>query len=352
MKNIIGIQQVGIGIPDVQKAWDFYRKHFGMDIPVFQEAAEAKLMTKYTGGVVHSRSAVLAINLQGGSGLEIWQYTSRGTIKPNFEVKLGDFGLFVSRIKAIDVEKTFNEFKSQKLNLISKLVKDPQGNLHFFMKDPFDNIFQIVKGNDWFRPYKHNTGGVCGGIIGVSNIENSVKFYSSILGYDKIEYDEIGTFSDLSTLPGGGAKCRRVLLNRTIENTGNFSKLLGSSQLELVQVLEGTPRKIFENRYWGDWGFIHLCFDVYNMKEIEKTLTHNGHPFTVDSNNTFDMGEASGHFAYCEDPDGYWIEFVETYKIPILKKIGWYLNLGNRNRTKPLPDWMLATMSFSRVKDK
>jgi len=34
------------------------------------------------------------------------------------------------------------------------------------------------------------------------------------------------------------------------------------------------------------------------------------------------MGEASGHFAYVEDPDGTLIEFVETHKIPIIKKLG------------------------------
>ena len=35
-QNIIGIQQVGVGIPDVQKAWEFYSRTFGMDIPIFQ----------------------------------------------------------------------------------------------------------------------------------------------------------------------------------------------------------------------------------------------------------------------------------------------------------------------------
>ena len=38
---ISGIQQVGIGIPSVERAWAWYRKYFGMRVPVFQEAAEA-----------------------------------------------------------------------------------------------------------------------------------------------------------------------------------------------------------------------------------------------------------------------------------------------------------------------
>lgn len=350
--NIIGIQQVGVGIPDAQKAWIFYRKYFGMDIPIFQESAEAKLMTPYTGGKIHSRSAVLAINLQGGSGLEIWQFTSRTPEAPKFETQLGDLGILVAKIKTRDVEETYKFYKEQKLSEISDIKKDPAGNDHFFIKDQFGNIFEIVKGNEWFRKGKHLTGGVCGAQIGVSSIEKSMKFYGDLLGYDKVVFDKTGVFDDLAYLPGNEQKVRRVLLRKSEENIGNFSKLLGSSQLELIQTLERTPKKIYDGRFWGDLGFIHLCFDVKKMKEVEKSFAQHGHPFTVDSSSVFDMGEAAGHFSYIEDPDGTLIEFVETYRIPILKKIGWYLNVAKRNPNKNLPDWMLNTLSLTRVKDK
>jgi hypothetical protein len=44
------------------------------------------------------------------------------------------------------------------------------------------------------------------------------------------------------------------------------------------------------------------CFDVLDMKKIhaEKQKCF----FTVDSNNTFEMDNASGRFCYVEDPDG------------------------------------------------
>jgi catechol 2,3-dioxygenase-like lactoylglutathione lyase family enzyme/uncharacterized glyoxalase superfamily protein PhnB len=350
-QNIIGVQQVGVGIPDVQKAWEFYRKNFGMDIPVFQDSAEAKLMTRYTGGVVHARSAIMAINLQGGSGLEIWQFTSRNTEPPKFEIQLGDFGIFITRIKCKNVEETFNHFKSQKLDLIGGIKKDPSGNSYFLVKDYFGNIFQVVPGTEWFRKEKHLTGGVCGAQIGVSNMEQSMKFYGELLGYDKVVYDASGNFEDWKDVAGGKQKFRRVLLSRTVENSGTFSRLLGSSQIELVQVLDRSPRKIFENRFWGDAGFIHFSFDVRDMKELEKNFAAHGYPFTIDSNTSFDMGEAAGHFSYIEDPDGTLIEFVETYRIPILKKIGWYLDVSKRDQNKPLPDWMLKSLKFSRKKD-
>ena len=62
------------------------------------------------------------------------------------------------------------------------------------------------------------------------------------------------------------------------------------------------------------------------------------------------MGEAAGHFSYIEDTDGALIEFVETHKIPILKKIGWYLDLKKRDPHKPLPDFVLSAMALNRVK--
>jgi hypothetical protein len=63
------------------------------------------------------------------------------------------------------------------------------------------------------------------------------------------------------------------------------------------------------------------------------------------------MGEAAGHFSYVEDPDGTLIEFVETHKIPIIKKLGWYIDLWKRKDvTKPLPDGVLKNLRFMKVR--
>jgi len=62
------------------------------------------------------------------------------------------------------------------------------------------------------------------------------------------------------------------------------------------------------------------------------------------------MGEAAGHFSYIEDPDGTLIEFVETHKVPVAKKIGLFLNLDNRNDEKPLPKWIIKMLGIKKVK--
>ena len=49
---ISGIQQIGIGVSNVHEAFKWYRIHFGMDVPIFEEAAVAGLMLPYTGGLI------------------------------------------------------------------------------------------------------------------------------------------------------------------------------------------------------------------------------------------------------------------------------------------------------------
>lgn len=353
-KLICGIQQMGIGVPDVQKIWKWYRKFFGVNVRVFEEAAEAPLMIKYTGDQVHSRTASLALSMEGGGGFEIWQYTSRNTEKANFPIKIGDYGLYSCRIKSRDVKASFDYFKENKAKIIGELSKTPNGELTFFVEDPNGNIFQIVQGNDWFKNTNHpsNCGGVAGSLIGVSNIENSIGLYRDILGYETIEYDKTGFFEDLSELPQGANEFRRVLLSHKQDRKGPFAKLLGPSKIELIQSMDRVDcKRIFENRFWGDWGFIHLCFDVRGMEFLEKECKEKGYPFTVDSSDTFDMGEAGGRFAYIEDKDGTLIEFVETHKVPVIKKIGWYLNLKNKAPEKHLPNWMISAMGLNKVKD-
>ena len=352
MNNIIisGIQQVGIGVSNLNEAWKWYRKYFGTDIRIFEDEAEAKLMLPYTGGQPRSRHAALALNMQGGGGFEIWQYKGRTPEGPKEPALLGDYGIFAVKIKSKDVNASHQQYIADGLS-VSTLLKDPEGKENFFVNDPYGNYFQIVNGNSWFTDENKLTGAAYGAVLGVSDIEKSKAFYKDILGYDQVVYDSTASFDDLTDIPGGKNTYRRVLLKHSKSREGAFSKVLGDSQLELLQVTNRKATNIFRNRLWGDLGFIHLCFDINGMALLREKCSSLGHPFTVDSSNSFDMGQAAGHFSYIEDPDGTLIEFVETHKVPILKKIGWYLNLRKRDPQKSLPRWMLKSLAFNRVKD-
>ncbi|HOO84514.1 MAG TPA: VOC family protein, partial [Prolixibacteraceae bacterium] len=64
--QINGIQQLGVGVENLQDGFKWFRQNFGMDILVFDEKATAELMLPHTGGQPRERHAILAMNMQGG----------------------------------------------------------------------------------------------------------------------------------------------------------------------------------------------------------------------------------------------------------------------------------------------
>lgn len=351
-KRINGIQQLGVGVTDIQEGFTWYKKYFGMDIKMFEEAAMAELMLPHTEGLPRERHAILAMNMQGGGGFEVWQHTGKKPTPPKFEIQIGDLGICIGKVKSLDIQKTFEKFKEWKLDILTQIEKDPSGNEHFYIKDLYGNIWDIVYDAYVFKKVKSVTGGIFGTVIGVKNMEESLKLYQDLLDYDTLVYDVTDKFSDWAAVPGGDNTYRRVLLKHSQTRMGSFSPLLGPSCVELVQVMDRTPRDIFENRIWGDPGFIHLCYDINGIDELREEAKAKGFPFTVDSAKdmlTFDMGAAAGNFAYIKAPEGTLIEFVETHKIPLLKKIGWYLDLRKRGE-KPLPNYMFSLFGLMRVK--
>ena len=103
-ENLIsGIQQVGIGVVDAGESFKWYNKNLGLDVPVFDDIADAKLMVRYTNGNIRKRRAILAVNMAGGGGAEIWESKNPLPIACSFEPKLGDLGIFALKIKSQDL---------------------------------------------------------------------------------------------------------------------------------------------------------------------------------------------------------------------------------------------------------
>ncbi|MCK9302322.1 MAG: VOC family protein [Bacteroidales bacterium] len=349
---ISGIQQVGVGTEDLMKSWKWYADMFQIDVKILEDDTVAELMLPYTGNKPQKRHAVIAINLQGGGGFEIWQYSERKPKPIDFDIQVGDLGVFVAKVKSRDVKAFYKEI-SAKYNKVSELTASPDKRPTFYVEDPFGNYFQVVEDDYIYIDEKRLSGGIVGAMIGVTDIENAMKVYSDIIGYDTVIYDITGNFDDWKFLRGGEQKYRRVLLGHSKKRKGAFADLFGPSTIELVVALDRPAKKLYENRFWGDPGFIQICFDVTNMAALKEFCKSKGFPFTVDScadTNKFDMGEAAGHFTYIEDPDGNLIEFVETHKISIIKKLGIHINLLKRNREKVMPKFLFRLMKFSKIK--
>ena len=336
---ISGIQQIGVGVVNFKEAWKWYIEMFGMDVRALEDDTVAERMLPYTGGKPQKRHACIALNLQGGGGFEIWQYSERKPVPSSSPVEAGDLGVFAAKIKTRDAVSFRNQL--------------PDGTQCFFIRDPWGNWFQAVEDKSIFIEDHKLNGGIVGAMIGSTDIDRVIPLYRDVLGYDTVVYDRTGEFEDLKSLPGGNGKFRRVLLSYKEARKGALADLYGKSSIELVQAYDREPKRLFEGRYWGDPGFIQICFDVTNMRALEKACVKAGYPFTVDScpnDEHFDMGEASGHFTYVEDPDGTLIELVEAHKITVLKHPHIYINMLTRPREKKFPKLFVRMMGLFRVK--
>ncbi len=170
-KYICGIQQIGVGVNDFYEAWKWYIPNFGMDIRIFEEKAKAEYMLPHTNNKPWERHACLAMNMQGGGGFEIWQHTEHTPVAPNFEIRAGDLGIFAGKIKSPNVKAAFDHL-SKSATILTELTKDPAGRDIFYVKDPFNNIWQIVEEPSMFMTkYKKPTGGSFGAVIGTSQPE-------------------------------------------------------------------------------------------------------------------------------------------------------------------------------------
>lgn len=345
---ISGIQSLGVGVPDIQRAWDWYGKNLGFTVPVYDAEMRTDLMKAYTGGA-QAGHAVLALNMQGGGGLAFWQYTSREAKAPAFEVKAGDIGIYAARIKTSDINKAYESLRGRGASVSGSITAIPDGTKCFYLRDVNNNVIRIEESKESFMRTKAAAGGLIGAVIGVSNMERSINFYREVLGYDKLIYDVKGQFLDLPALPGGDGSFRRVMLGTSEKGLGSFGRFLGSSGVELIQALGHKPDRILRNRSWGDSGFIHLCFNVQGISGLRKYCSHKGYKLTVDSSGSgvFKIDRAAGNFAFIEDPDGNLIKFAEAVKIPLIRTLGLNLNLKNTSREKPLPDWLLKMMRLN-----
>lgn len=349
--RINGFQHIGVAVQDMDASLRFYRKYFGLDIPFFDSVAAAPLMLSHTKNEVITKRASMILNLHGGCAMEVIRATSFEPTGVKFDAAIGDLGIFITQVKCPDVAAAHSFCTQEPETNPTSIRKMPNGTPTFFVQDPDGNWFQYVEGGEWYITPKHISGGVSGCVIGVTDMERSLELYSGILGFDKVELDQEGTFNEWEGLPGGSERYRRVILKQSAPPAGGFSKISATTYIELVQPLDRKPRMLFEDRIWADLGFVHLGLDVIGMKELGEALAQKGFGFRCDSNDALDMGNTKVHCTYIDDPDETWIEMIEVHKVPIIEKWGIYLNVAKKNPEKPLPDMMLKALRFSRIKD-
>ncbi len=350
-KRINGLQHIGVAVTDMDASLRFYRKFFGLDIPFFDSVQPAPLMDFYTRGKTITKRASMIMNLQGGCAIEVIRPTSFEPTQSKHKVVIGDLGIFITTVKCRDLKTAHDTCKEGGVKGITSMSKDPAGRETFYITDPDNNIWQYVSSDQWYSNGRHFSGGVVGCTTGVSDMDKALHLYKDVLGFDEVVFDKTSVFEDWKELPNGKENYRRVLLTQSAQPGGGFARVTGKTYIELVQALDRKPNYIFEDRIWADTGYAHIGFDVKGMKALGEDLRAAGYPFTCDSSNALSMGQTKVHCTYIHDYDRTLIEMIEVYKVPIVEKWGIFLNVEKRDPLKPLPDFMLKALRFSRIKD-
>jgi hypothetical protein len=259
--------------------------------------------------------------------------------------------IFQIHMKSRDVKNMHAHCKNNGARNVSEIQLNPAQQQVFDLTDIDGNFFRVEPTKECYRDMGHPSNGVAGCSIGVTNMVAAMNLYSNLLGYDEVVFDRTGTFNDWGHLPGGKEQYRRVRLKQSAPTGGGFARVMGETFIELVQALDRVPARTFKGRIWGDSGFVHLGLDVKGMKKLGANLAEQGFPFRCDSNDALSMGQTKVHCTYIDDPDGTLIELIEVYKVPIVEKWGIFLNVEKRDPLKPLPNFMLNALRFSRIKD-
>ena len=114
---------------------------------------------------------------------------------------MGDLGIFAAKLKCSDVAAFYKKV-SATWKSCTPPEKLPDGTPCFYMNDLYGNCFQLIEDKSIFINEDKLTGGMVGAVIGVTDMDRSVKFYSEVLGYSIIKTDTVCRFSEYVLLPG------------------------------------------------------------------------------------------------------------------------------------------------------
>lgn len=316
------IQHVGIGVKDRERSYHFYSNALGFSVPMSKSTDSCSGMLPLL-GQDEIRNVIIALNPRGGALVEIFQYVSREPSPIPEKVDFTCNGYLFYGIKVRNLRRSLEIVERHG----GRVVAGPSpftplregGWKTAVFRDP-DGIYGVM------LEYPGSTVGTGGGrarvggieyvAVGVSDIERSVDFYKSVLGYDQVMYRCQGKAPEWSGL-FGERNLKRVLLRRSKPPQGLFRHFLRGGMIELFQVEGNTGRHNFEGRKWGDIGFMELCFDVDDIHRTMKEINARGVPTAVPTHSQSMGLNTYATFGYIRDPDGSLLEFADIKSLPV-----------------------------------
>lgn len=299
--KVYGLQQVGLGVLDVEVVCHWYAQHLGFTVKAFDDHNPATDMAPFMGGKPRSKRAVLLLHPNGGGGLEIWQYTGRQPTTLN-HLAWGQPGINAVGIACASPEQAAQRLLAHGGSRPSFPV--PQAHA---VSDPWGNLLILQAGN--------RNAGVTSVYLGCRSVSETEAFLT-----------QTGLFASNGSV-----------WHAREPSTGKFGAFLGDFQLHVLSAAADTSLPhLFHNRYWGDCGWIHWCLDIADLSGLVTHMESQQHAFDVVVDRTFEMGEAHGKWGYLQSPDGTLLECVETLAVPLVPKWGLKWRFGSQT-DRPFP---------------
>lgn len=328
---------IAVGTRDADKMFHFLKDAFYFDVLVSDQIGSQKAMAPYTAGAAMHRRAMMVVNMQGGGVFEILQPLDTPALPLQRPLQFGDLGINLVKIGSYDIKKSFRRLE-QSGHTLSVLVSDPFGRRTFFLRDFEDNLYQVVEA---LPGQKHrcldlanDTSGIAGCVIGVSNLTLATRFYCDILGYEYAASLEQSDNQWNDNFCGNSGVFECVLLRKPSMAKSLLATLLGPSEIELVCTApEPDKIRLLDGRRWGDVGFCHVALDSIHMDNTRHFLREHKLAVTVDTR--INWSGIDVEFLYVEDPDRTLVEVTYFRRIPLLKALGLYYDVGKKGM-KPL----------------
>lgn len=319
----------GFGVTDLKRSRAFYGKVLGFSMKVHRFEGDVKDLIVLEGDDVEaqeerlraivSETAIvrmaLLLNPLDGALVEMAQPQPVDMEAVPRAHRWGDIGFLALGAKAYGLDDLAGVLAKKGATLESGVesVRTADGATwkSAFLRDPDGIHIELLETGEPGACRRPAVGGLSHLVIGVSDMDRSVDFYSRALGFDVVALDRDVTGPELSPSAEGGS-VRTVVLKRSRVPGKTIPR--GPGMVRLVQAKSFKGQRFAEGVFWGDLGILEFGFDVKDIDATHSMLLENGaEPFIPPARMKMPMGYAGG-FAYVRDPDGNLLELIEMEK--------------------------------------
>ena len=311
-----GVNNVGIGVSDIDRSLEFYGDLLGFKEVVFDYTGSLPGMERVTGKPETKARVVMLKNQNTGplglGMIKLVQLLPPDKSEPCTVVSStlwGDIGMlevcFNCRVSA---EKVFAKLWQQGIRTLVTPVSasfppasyGTVNNSFAYIKDPDNGLVELI---DWQMCQSLGEEPLVEGVnhvgIGVSDAETSMKFYRE-LGFTELIFDSpgINQYKMATMFPPKPPKIRATML-------ANFY----GAWVEPVQ-LQPPHKPTPYSKSWGHLGPMEFSVEVSNLEKACDELERKGIKFPCPPQ-TVEVSGGEWKYAYLAEPDNLYVSLIE-----------------------------------------